>query len=61
MDGDKNTKQLFYHLSKIPYPLTIAIDNKGRIGVVIEFPQNEISEFLEAFYFLKPFLRFFKH
>ncbi|NHK32096.1 MAG: hypothetical protein FK730_12135 [Asgard group archaeon] len=59
MDENKNTKQLFYHLSKIPYPLTIAIDNKGKIGVVIEFPRNEISDFLEAFYFLKPLIKSF--
>jgi DNA-binding Lrp family transcriptional regulator len=60
IDADKNTEQIFYHLSKIPYPLTIAIDNKEKIGVVIEFPQYEISDFLKAFYFLKPLLKTIK-
>ncbi|NPD88718.1 MAG: hypothetical protein HGN29_08330 [Asgard group archaeon] len=48
--------KILYHLSKIPYPDTVAIDKSGKSGVAIEFPSSEIREFLDAFYLLKPLL-----
>ena len=43
-------------MSKIPYPFTIALDKPGKIGIAIEFPVNELREFLDAFYLLRPLL-----
>ena len=51
--SNKNMNQIFYHLSKIPYPLTIAYETPSNFAFAIEIPTEEISDFLEAFYSLK--------
>ncbi|NPD88722.1 MAG: hypothetical protein HGN29_08350 [Asgard group archaeon] len=56
IEAKQNIQQILYHVSKIPYPLTIALDKPGRIGLAIEFPSYEIREFLDAFYLLKPLI-----
>ncbi len=56
METKQNLQQILYLLSKIPYPFTIALDKPGKIGIVIDFPLNELREFLDAFYLLRPLL-----
>ncbi|MHA2308919.1 MAG: hypothetical protein ACXABJ_06560 [Candidatus Heimdallarchaeaceae archaeon] len=56
IEAEKNFQKVIFHLSKIPYPLSIGLDKPGKIGVAIEFPVHEIREFLDAFYLLKPLL-----
>ena len=56
IETEQNIQQVFYHLLKIPYPQTIALERPGKIGVAIEFPSYEIRDFLDAFYLLKPLL-----
>ena len=50
----KDMQKIFYLLSKIPYPLTIAFEKTERVVFVIETPITEIREFLKALHSIKP-------
>ena len=59
INEEKNMQKIFYHISKIPYPITIAFDKPGKFVFVVELPISEIIEFLNAFYSLKPLITSF--
>ena len=54
IEAGKNMQKIFYHISKIPYPLTIAVEKTGRFVFVIETPITEIREFLNTLHLIKP-------
>ncbi|MBD3192575.1 MAG: winged helix-turn-helix transcriptional regulator, partial [Candidatus Heimdallarchaeota archaeon] len=54
---NKEVNHLIYCLSQIPYPKTIAYENRNQIAIGLELPAKELKGFLNGLYLLRPFMK----